>query len=84
MFHINTFKKHILAMEKYELLNQRVVSLTYEVTRLSKEVSAILNSIQLSPTQTQDAQKSILKMTIYRPDKKGINKFKDTKKIPIY
>lgn len=84
MFHINTFKKHILAMEKYELLNQRVTNLTYEVCRLSKEVSAILNSIQLSPTQTQDVPKRIVKMTIYRPDKKGINKSKDTKKIPIY
>lgn len=71
-------------MEKYELLNQRVVNLTYEVTRLSKEVSAILNSIYISPTEAQTTIKPIVKMKIYRPNKNGINKSKDTKKIPIY
>lgn len=68
-------------MEKYELLNQRVVNLTYEVTRLSKEVSAILNSIPLSPIKPQLTKRPIVKMRIYRANK-DIDVSKDSKKIP--
>ena len=68
-------------MENYEVLNQRIVSMAYEICRLSKEVTTIMNVFHVSPSEMDNTKNTITNMRIYRSGKDADGK-NDTHTIP--